>query len=92
MPVRGIRATITGRVQGVGFRWVTRRTAADLGLSGWVRNRPDGSVEVWAQGIDEAIANLLRFLHQGPPGAIVLAVEVDEVPTNPNLEGFEIEA
>jgi acylphosphatase len=92
MPVRAIRATITGRVQGVGFRWATRRTAAALGLSGWVRNRADGTVEVQAQGDEEAVVDLLRFLHHGPPGAMVTSVVVEATVATPGLDRFEITA
>ena len=66
---RGYR--VTGRVQGVGFRWWTRRTATDLGLSGSVCNRPDGSVEVAVKGEVELLDQLERALLMGPPGAAV---------------------
>lgn len=66
---RGLR--ITGRVQGVGFRWFTRKTAGSLGLSGSVRNRPDGSVEVHAEGTGEALERFEEWLRRGPPGARV---------------------
>lgn len=90
MPVRAIRATITGRVQGVGFRWATRRVAVDLGVSGGVRNLADGSVEVMARGSDEAIAALVGFLEHGPPGAIVAGVLVEDVEPDHDPDGFEI--
>ena len=66
---RGYR--VTGRVQGVGFRWWTRRTAADLGLSGSVKNRRDGSVDVAVRGESEVLDQLERSLWVGPPGAAV---------------------
>jgi acylphosphatase len=58
-------------VQGVGFRWFVRERARRLGLAGWVRNEPDGSVEVAAAGTPEAIAQLRLRLVAGPPGARV---------------------
>lgn len=70
---------ITGRVQGVGFRWHTRAQAKQLGLKGWVRNQADGSVEAWAEG---AAPNLERFgtwLHAGPAAARVNQVHVEQV-------------
>lgn len=90
MPQRAIRATINGRVQGVGFRWATRRVAMDLGLTGWVRNRPDGSVEALAQGDEVATDALLDFLRQGPPGAFVDSVAVEDVESTEGLSGFDI--
>lgn len=83
------RFVVGGRVQGVGFRWSTWETASRLGLSGWVRNRPDGSVEGWAEGDPAAVEALVAWLHRGPMGAGVRTVEVDEaVPAG--LEAFEI--
>lgn len=70
---------VRGRVQGVFFRDTTRRVAVSLGLAGWVRNEPDGSVRVRAEGPPEAVEQLLRFLQHGPPEASVAAVDVTEV-------------
>ncbi|MCB9513750.1 MAG: acylphosphatase [Candidatus Krumholzibacteriia bacterium] len=66
--------SITGRVQGVGYRAFARTVARGLGLAGWVSNRPDGSVEVLAEGTPRALANLEARLREGPPGAVVTAV------------------
>ena len=62
---------VTGRVQGVGFRYTTVDEARRLGVRGWVRNEPDGSVEVEVEGERAAVEALVRFLHGGPPGARV---------------------
>ncbi len=70
-----LHAVIRGRVQGVGFRYSTLRKAQALDLSGWVMNRPDGAVELAAQGPREALEALLAWLAHGPPGARVSAVE-----------------
>ena len=72
------RIRVTGRVQGVWYRGWTVDQARSLGLSGWVRNRRDGSVEILAEGSDEAIAELVRRCHDGPPAARVERVEVEE--------------
>jgi acylphosphatase len=72
-----VRAVIRGRVQGVSFRWYTREEAERLGVAGWVRNRPDGSVELWAEGAREAVEALLAWCHRGPPAARVSGVETD---------------
>jgi acylphosphatase len=76
MPEKTLRLRITGRVQGVGYRLWATRTAASLGLRGWVRNRSDGSVEVLATGIPENVAALVEACRQGPPGARVTEVAV----------------
>ena len=66
---------ITGRVQGVGFRVWTQREALRLGLRGWVRNEPDGSVSALIAGPNEAVAEMLKAFRQGPSGAGVRNVE-----------------
>lgn len=70
---------VFGRVQGVGFRWWTHRTASGLGLAGSVRNMPDGTVEVRARGTPEAIRQLESRLNEGPPSARVRQVERREI-------------
>jgi len=74
---------VEGRVQGVGFRWWTRREALRLGLRGTVRNLPDGRVEVQAVGSAEALALFLETLCTGPPAAAVLRLR--ETPPTPDL-------
>lgn len=69
-----LRAVVRGRVQGVGFRYSTQEEATRLGLAGWVRNLPDGGVEVEAEGDGAALEDLLRFLAQGPRMAHVQSV------------------
>jgi len=64
-------AIVYGKVQGVGFRWSTRRVATDLGLVGLVRNLPDGTVEVIAEGDKAAVAALQTWLARGPAAARV---------------------
>lgn len=76
-PSRQLRAIVTGRVQGVYFRGATEERAQSLDLSGWVRNRPDGTVEVLAQGPEPQLQALLTFLRQGPPAARVVSVETE---------------
>ena len=80
---------ITGRVQGVSFRAWTRDRAEELGLSGWVRNRSDGSVETLVSGPKDAVDTLIAALHEGPPAAEVENVRVNE--TEAQAEpGFQI--
>ena len=71
----GLHVRVTGVVQGVGFRWFVREKARRLGLAGWVRNLPDGSVEVAASGEAGQVELLRAVLAQGPDGARVAAVE-----------------
>lgn len=77
---RVVRMLISGRVQGVCFRAYTRDEARRLGLKGWVRNLPDGRVEVLAQGDPDTLKALESFCRQGPPYARVTFVEVIEEP------------
>ena len=72
-----IRAVVRGRVQGVYFRQNTLRVAHDIGVTGWVRNVSDGTVEVVAVGEAGQLEKLLVFLRKGPSGAFVAEVEVE---------------
>jgi acylphosphatase len=81
---------VKGRVQGVGFRQFTAARARALGLNGWVRNLPDGSVEAEAQGSASSIAEFELHLHRGPQLARVDAVESADLPDAAALAGFEI--
>ena len=76
---------ISGRVQGVGFRWFVREEARRLGLSGWVTNLPSGEVEVRASGEDRAVDRLRRALEVGPTGAEVAGLEEVDEPALPAL-------
>lgn len=81
------RYIVSGKVQGVGFRAYVRRQARALGVSGWVRNRSDGSVEVSACGTERQLQDLTSVLRRGPPGSQVVGVEtfVSEDPGGPLL-------
>jgi acylphosphatase len=70
-----MRLLVRGRVQGVGFRWFVRVQARRLQLSGWVENRPDGTVEVAAAGEQEKLDELKRQLTRGPDGAQVISLD-----------------
>ncbi|MFN2317564.1 MAG: acylphosphatase [Gemmatimonadales bacterium] len=83
MATRGFR--ITGRVQGVGFRWFVRGEARSRGLAGWVRNLPDGSVEVLVRGPEAVLAGLERALARGPAGA-----RVDRLEERPNTDPADL--
>jgi acylphosphatase len=66
---------VRGRVQGVGFRWFVREHARTLGLAGWVKNRPDGMVELEVEGPDAKVQELMTFVADGPDGAVVAVVD-----------------
>lgn len=74
------RALVRGAVQGVGFRFSTEGEADRLGVAGFVRNRPDGAVEVEAEGRPDRVALLIEWLHEGPGGAVVESVDVSDMP------------
>ncbi len=80
-----MRATVRGRVQGVGFREATVRRAEELGVRGWVRNEDDGTVLVHAEGPEQAVAALEAFLAEGPRGASIEAVDAEKA----KVEGHE---
>jgi acylphosphatase len=69
---------ISGRVQGVGFRFYMERKARALGIAGWVRNRRDGSVESVIQGEAQAVEAMIAWARQGPPSAVVAEVRVTD--------------
>jgi len=85
----GRNVSVSGRVQGVFFRAWTSRQADALGVSGWVRNCPDGRVEAHLAGEEEAVTQMVKRLRRGPPSAVVAGIEVDDVDPQPDA-GFEI--
>jgi len=82
------RLTVTGRVQGVGYRDWVMEMAERLGLSGWVRNRVDGSVEAVIVGDDGAVGRMIEACRRGPPAARVDAVDVDPLDLDVLPDGF----
>jgi acylphosphatase len=76
-PLR-LHLSITGYVQGVSFRYSAQRQARSLGLSGWVRNAPDGSVEAVVEGEPEAVRSFVTWARSGPSGAAVDSLETEE--------------
>jgi acylphosphatase len=83
------RVRITGRVQGVGFRYAMQDEAARRGVNGWVRNRSDGSVEALLQGEAAAVESLTAWARRGPPGAQVGEVEIVRAEDAPH-SGFAL--
>lgn len=85
-----LHAVISGRVQGVNFRYYTMLTANEIGVTGWVRNRIEGTVEVTAEGPRPRLERLLRFLHRGPANARVEDVDIEWGAATGEFEGFHI--
>jgi acylphosphatase len=85
-----LHAVVRGRVQGVSFRYYTEMTAIELGLTGWVRNLPDRSVEVVAEGAQRQLEHLLVFLNRGPSAARVTQVESSWSHATGEFDGFQI--
>jgi acylphosphatase len=89
-----VRAVVAGRVQGVWFRESCRREAERHGVTGWVRNLPDGRVEIEAQGYRAAVGALVTWAHEGPRLAIVESVAVEvlaiQAPGAPAAQHFAV--
>ena len=84
-----MHVVVTGDVQGVGYRYTMRMIAADAGVSGWARNRHDGSVEAEVEGTDDRVAEVLAWMAHGPRWARVRAIQVTEgIPIGGT--GFEV--
>ena len=82
------RIEISGRVQGVGFRYAMQSEAERLGVRGWVRNRRDGSVEALAYGEPAAVERLIEWARRGPPAAHVTSLRVSEAPAEDLSSAF----
>ena len=88
--IQARRFVVRGRVQGVGFRWFVEREAHILNIAGWVRNNPDGTVEILAQGTRDQLAGLHSRLREGPRAARIDAVDVSEAQPAAGLTSFQV--
>jgi len=86
-----VRLVVSGWVQGVFYRHETQMTASRLGLTGWVRNRMDGSVEIVAEGPKEKLEELIGWSWQGPPSARVQNVDVFWESASGEFQSFQVE-
>lgn len=91
MSTKRIRASVTGKVQKVGFRWYVWKNAVRIGLTGWVKNMPDGSVLLEAQGNAEAMADFLSLVKRGPKTGSVDQMEIKEIKLSPKETEFVID-
>lgn len=78
--MRRIRVVVSGDVQGVGYRYTLRMVAQEAGVAGWVRNRPDGTVEAEIEGADAKVDAVLVWMAQGPPGSKVSSADATDIP------------
>ncbi len=85
-----VEITVSGRVQGVCFRYYTFETAKSLGLKGFVKNLPDGTVSISAEGEVSSLHELVRWVESGPPGAIVRTIDVNFSQPSDEFAGFTI--
>jgi len=90
IPIQARRFLVRGRVQGVGFRWFVEREAHILQITGWVRNNPDGSVEVLAVGTSQQLAGLRARLQEGSRAARVDNVNESEADPVSGLNSFQV--
>jgi len=88
--MRRVHVFVSGIVQGVNFRWNTKIVADKLGIKGWVRNLPDGRVEMVAEGDDKDIEKFLNYVKKGPALARVDKVEIKEEECKNKFDGFSI--
>lgn len=85
-----VHAIVLGVVQGVGYRYFALSEARSRGLTGWVRNRPDGSVEVLVEGGQGLVSDYIRQLNIGPPASRVTAVNVQRESFSGDLDSFAV--
>jgi acylphosphatase len=85
-----VHMLISGRVRGVFYRSSTRRTALELGLTGWVRNLPDGRVEIVVEGEEDQVEELIDWCRKGPPSADVKGLEVKQERPTGEFKRFSV--
>jgi acylphosphatase len=88
--MRRVHVIVSGDVQGVGYRYTMRLEARALGVTGWVRNRPDGTVEAEVEGTAEQVDAALAWMAQGPPGSRVADAHVTELSPTPSESSFDV--
>jgi acylphosphatase len=88
-PDERVHAIVHGIVQGVNYRYYTIHAATQFGLVGWVRNRPDGTVETVAEGSHKQLEAFVNFLHDGSPSARVSRVEVSWLRASGDMDSFD---
>lgn len=87
---KAVHLIVKGRVQGVGFRWFTRQEARNFKINGYVRNLPDGDVEIYAEGQTEHLDAFIVKVRQGPGFALVTDLEITDLPFENRYDSFEV--
>jgi len=90
MALIGMHVYVSGQVQGVAFRYSAVRTAAALGVDGWVKNLRDGRVELQIEGEESDVKEMLAWCYHGPSGAYVTDVDVEPRPYSGDFSGFNV--
>ena len=90
MQNKSIHILISGRVQGVGFRYFVLRKAEELQIKGWVKNTPDGKVEIEAEGGEEQLSTFIDWMKIGPQRAVVSIISVEEFLPQRNFSTFQV--
>ncbi|RYM05279.1 acylphosphatase [Sporolactobacillus sp. THM7-7] len=88
--IKSVHIIVSGRVQAVGFRYFTRQAAQSAGVNGWVRNKPDGTVEIVAEGADRSMERFVAAIKEGSPFSRVENVDIRENETAEHFMSFEI--
>jgi acylphosphatase len=89
--MKHVHVIVRGTVQGVGYRYTLRIVASDAGVTGWVRNRRDGSVEAELHGTPDAVDEVLAWMAEGPPGAVVADATITDADADPAAaDGVEV--
>jgi len=90
--MKRVHAVAAGVVQGVCFRYYAQRRAEELGVTGWIRNLPDGRIEAVVEGSDANVDRMVQWLRRGPPGALVDEFEAREQPYAGEFPDFRVRA
>lgn len=90
--MRRVHVVVTGAVQGVGYRYTLRLVAREAGVTGWVRNRQDGSVEAELEGASDRVDDVLAWMAEGPPGSDVADARVQDAEPTAADADFEVRA
>lgn len=88
--MRRVHVIVDGSVQGVGYRYTMRMVAREAGVTGWVRNRRDGTVEAEVEGTEDRIDEVLAWMAEGPPGSAVTSARVTELDATGSGAPFEV--
>ena len=87
---KAVHLLISGKVQGVFYRYTAQKMATRLNLRGWIKNLPNGKVEAVAVGAPSAVDTFIAWCQEGPPGAVVTDVDIEPLDAVPEIDGFSV--